>query len=495
MRLDAVKHVRYDFFGASFGGDRDYNDYGYLGQAQRQFNITRGFNDSKFNATPQGSNVNLRESFFDTEKPRHNAMMFGEHLGEPPAYGDYFNAGMRLVNNPLQSAMNGVLGNPSSGLQGLDQPGSYGFSDSLGVMYAQSHDNDYASRRELQFGLYLTRAGLGSVYTDGNHQSQSGGAFPRHANTAFLGQFQDARIPNLLYIHNQFARGYQFGRFADNDFVAYERIDKRENSSMSDADGVTLLFLLNDNYAAGQGRNFNTSFPHTAGGVDAYLYNYSFYGGGFYKYASEIVNGSTIVPPGGYFAFSWRNPEESDLWSLGGGKPITILQSGQATSTLTYLRKDGPDGDPNFNPYGVAGAVAGSYSYPYTIPRVTNAADLSFIARTDGSAENILMELDGGVDINSQIPLGPTSGEKRDNPPGLSTDVFLGYEQPQFVDRIGPEKFAAINTARCTFGSVGAETYTGGGATVNGLPRTHCWFPELAGPASGHPICRQWIDH
>ncbi len=473
LRLDAVKHVRYDFFGASFGADKDYNEYGYLGQAQRQFNVTRGFNDTKFNSTPQGASVNLRESLFDTEKPRHNAMMFGEHLGEPPPYGDYFNAGMRLVNNPLQSAMNGVLGNPSAGLQGLDQPGSYGFSDSLGIMYAQSHDNDYASRRELQFGLYLTRAGLGSVYTDGNHQSQtlsqSGGAFPRHANTSFLGQFNDPKIPNLLYIHNQFARGYQVGKFSDGDFVAYERLDKRENVTMPDSDGVTMLFLMNDNYASGQGRNFNTSFPHTGGGTDAYLYNYSTYGGGFYAYASNIINGTTVVPPGGYFAFSWRNPEESDLWSVGGGKPITILQGGQPTSTLTYIRKDGPDGDPNFNPYNVAGAVAGSYSYPYTIPRITNATDLSFIARADGSAENILLELDGGVDINSQIPLGPTSGEKRDRPPGLSTDVFLGYEQPQFVDRMGPEKFAAINTARCTFGSVGAETYTGGAATVNGF--------------------------
>ena len=49
LRLDAVKHVRGDFFGAGFGTDKDYNDYGYLGQAQRQFNLTRGFNDSTFN--------------------------------------------------------------------------------------------------------------------------------------------------------------------------------------------------------------------------------------------------------------------------------------------------------------------------------------------------------------------------------------------------------------------------------------------------------------
>ena len=184
---------------------------------------------------------------------------------------------------------------------------------------------------------------------------------------------------------------------------------------------------MNDNYAAGQGRNFNTSFAHTAGGANSYLYNYSTFGGGFYAYASNIVNGSTIVPPGGYFAFSWRNPEQSNLWSLGGGKPITILQGGVAPSTLTYLRVDGPDGDPNFNPYGVPGAVPGSYSYPFTVPRITTGTDLTFTARTDGSAENVLFALDGGIDLNGIAPANNADPiGKRDHPPGLSTDVFVG---------------------------------------------------------------------
>ncbi len=487
LRLDAVKHVPYDFFAASYGSDKDYNDYGYLGQAQRQFNLTHGFNDSKFNSSSQGSNVNLRESLFDTEKPRHNAMMFGEHLGEPPAYGDYFNVGMRLVDNALQSSMNGILGNPSSGLQGLDSEGSYGFGgddSGISVMYAQSHDNDYASRRELQHALYLTRAGLGNIYTDGNHQaqvlSQSGGAFPRHANTNFLGQYGDGLIPNLLYIHNQFARGYQVGRWSDADLVAYERIDKRENSTMLDADGVTMLFLMNDNYANGIGINDSRSSLRTSFPAGAYLWQYA--SGtlpsgdpmnGFYTTVGDAGSGlgyldpAIIVPKGGYFAFSWRNPEESDLWSLAGGTPLTILQNGAAPGTLTYLRKDGPDGDPNFNPYNVSGAVAGSYSYPYTIPRVTNATDLTFIARTDGSAENILIKLDGGIDLNGTGNSNDPTG-KRDNPPALTTDVFIGYEQPSFVEREGPEKFAAIDTTRCTIGSAGAETYTSGAATVNG---------------------------
>ncbi|HJT80779.1 MAG TPA: hypothetical protein VJ719_06235, partial [Chthoniobacterales bacterium] len=485
LRLDAVKHVPYDFFGATFGADRDTSDYGYLGQAQRQFNITRGFSDA-----------NHRDTVFNTEAGRDDAMMFGEHLGEPPGYGGYFDSGMRLVNNPLQSAMNGVLGNPSVGLQGLDQAGSYGFNDAVGVMYAQSHDNDYASRRELQFALYLTRAGLGSVYTDGNYQSQtlsqSGGAFPRHANTNFLGQFNDPLLPNLLYIHNQFARGRaeyfdsadgnklkyreQVARWSDGDLVAYERVDKRENLNMSDADGVVALVLINDNYANGIGINFDfgsnrgnlrSSFP-----PNSYLWQYA--SGplpsgdsmqGFYITTGDGGNGQSFLPPnvvvpkGGYYVFSWRNPEQSDLWSQGGGKPLTILQGGQPAGSLTYLRKDGPDGDPNFNPYNVPGAVPGSFSYPYTIPKVTSGTDLTFLARTDGSAENILMELDGGVDINSHIPLGPTTGEKRDNPPALRTDVFLGYEQAQFVERQYGEKFAAKDCHDNTIGSFGADTY------------------------------------
>ena len=94
---------------------------------------------------------------------------------------------MRLVDNDLRSNFNNLLGNPSSGLNGYDQPGSGGFGPTIAVTHAQSHDSDYAARRELQHAFYFTRAGLPLVYTDGNYQaetlSQSGGAFPRHANT------------------------------------------------------------------------------------------------------------------------------------------------------------------------------------------------------------------------------------------------------------------------------------------------------------------------
>jgi hypothetical protein len=462
LRLDAVKHIRADFFGATFGEDKDTSDYGYLGQVQRQFNLTRGFSDA-----------NHRDTVFNTEAPRDDAMVFGEHLGEPPGYGPYVDAGMRLVDNPLRTEFNSRLGSPWAGLNGFDNPGWGGFAPEVAVMHAQSHDNDYAARRELQHAMYFTRAGLGLLYTDGNYQAEtlgeSGGAFPRHANTSFLGQWDDARVPNLLYIHEQFARGYQQGKWSDDDVVIYERIDKREGG-MSDADGVTMLFMLNDNYASGQGRNFDSSFLE-----GDYLYNYSTYGGGFYKYAWEIENGSTVIPPGGYFVFSWKNPDPSSLWANGGGRPITIYEGESEVGTVDVLRRDGPNGDADF--FGdtlpssarpiIRNEESDDYAYTATVPRVTDGSDLKFVVRTDGSADNVLLRLDGGIDLNGTDP--GTDPVNRDNPPALSTDVFLGYEQPDFVDRIHPELFAAAVTgSRDITGSTGAETYTTDGVLNEG---------------------------
>ncbi|MFP6892556.1 MAG: hypothetical protein VCA18_02315, partial [Opitutales bacterium] len=444
LRLDAVKHIPADFFGATFGADRDRSNYGYLGQAQEQFNLTRGFSDWD----------NHRDTVFDTERPRDDAMMFGEHLGSPPAVDDYINAGMRLLDNNLRHHLNSQLGNPWGTLAGMDASGSHGFAAGSSVMHAQSHDSDYAARRELQHALYLTRGGIGIIYSDGNHKAgllkESGGAFPRHANTNFLGQFGDNRIPNLLYVHEHFARGYQVGRWSDGDVVIYERVDKRENPSMSDASGTVGLVMINDNYASGQARNFTTGFSAVGGtDNDAYLYNYSSYGGGFYKYASQLHE--VVIPQGGYFVFSWRSPEASDLWERAGGHPLTITQDGKEVETMTIRRTDGPDGDPGFNPYGLPDSNTTDFSYSASIPRVTSDKKVKFVVRVDGSAENVMLKLDGGMDVNGN--------GRRDNPPALSTDVFLGYEQMTFVDRQGPEKFAARDVDRNVIGSLGAETY------------------------------------
>ncbi len=481
LRLDAVKHVPSYFFGAA---GNDASQVGYVGGMQRQFNLSRGYEDWG----------NLRDTVFDTDKPRNDAMVFGEHLGAPPGFGGYIAAGMRLKDAPLRDKLNGILGSPWGDLSGMDQTGYSGHPDfngaghAVGVQFAHSHDSDYASARELQYAYLLTRAGLPIVYTDGYFKAgtlqDAGGAFPRHANTAFLGQFGDLRLPNVVYLHEHFARGYQYPRFADSDVVAYARVDKRDegwgvNNDMDDRSAAVLFFMMNDNYADGQGRSINPVFGHTSGVDDSWLYNYSTYGGGFYVWASHIANGSVVVPPGGYFAFSWRSPEESGLWQPGGGRPVTILQNGQPTETVSYLRRDGPDGDAQFNPHGLqyrgfssqAEADANPFRYRFTVPRVTSGTSLTFRAHVDGSAANVLMKLNGGVDLNAHLGMGASNWGNRDREPGWANDTFLGWEDTQFVKRIWPEKFAAALTERNKIGSAGAETYVAtigsSGFTVN----------------------------
>ena len=388
-RLDAVKHVPDWFFGQQ-SGDKNPSGAGYLGQSQEQFNLTRGFSDWD----------NHRDTVFNTELPRDDAMMFGEHLGEPPGYGGYVDAGMRLVDNELRSYLNGNLAFGS--INGFDSPGTGGFGDSVAVMHAQSHDSDYVTKRDLQHAIYFTRTGLPLVYTDGNFQAEtlgeSGGAFPRHSNTAFLGQFGNQNIPNSVFLHNHFARGYQKGIWSSDNVAVWERIDNRVDGA-NEGEWATALFLFNKDGGSGRGYTGATSFPATKFGADTYLKNYSTFGGGFPVWASDL--NSVIVPPDGYFAFSYHLPESADGWALAGGEPISFYQDGQIVSdTLAYERRDGPDGDPGFNPYGVSDTNTTDYAYTWTVPRITSGTNLSFRVRTDGSTENVHIKLNGGIDLN-----------------------------------------------------------------------------------------------
>lgn len=444
FRLDAVKHVPFYFFGKNYGADKDYANWGYCGGVQEQFNITHGFNDWD----------NHRNSCFNDQNSRDDALLFGEHISGPPAQGDYLDAGMRIAHDGVKNYLEGIGGS----LSGHDQPGAGSYGVNSGMMYVMSHDHTeiYDGNRPSAHALILTRAGIPIVYTDGYHLSGPPDYFPKRSYLQFLAQYNQQWILDQLDIHRNFARGDQIGKWSSQNLVAYERRDKRENTGMSDADGTVLLFAMARGYQAnGQSLDdFNTTFPE-----GAKLYNYSIHGGGFY---TTVTGGkvNAIVPPGGYFAFSWRSPEETDLWKGSGGKPITFYENGREASMVSTVRKDGPDGDPNFNPYGVPDTNATDYSYTYSIPRVTAATNLRFVARVDGSAKAVRFKLDGGIDLNSQMGLGSTNPPARDNPPGSATDVFLGYESAGFVHRQYREKFAARNTeSNNVIGSAGAETY------------------------------------
>ena len=166
----------------------------------------------------------------------------------------------------------------------------------------------------------------------------------------------------------------------------------------------------------------------------------------------------------------------STLWP---NSAITLYQTNPSGGQLeevpriTVTRKDGPDGDVSFNPLGEAanpnrgypvGVTPADYTYQTTVPVVKAGQPFTIVARADGSAENILLKLDGGVDLNGTRPDGNIDPAFRDHPPGIFSDVWMGYEQPLLQHRQHPVLFAAkVTSQRDVTGSSGAETFTTGG--------------------------------
>jgi len=526
FRLDAVKHTPATFFGAT-----SPTVDGYVGALQTMFDYVHGYGA---NVTGNGylEGDDNRNSCFDTETPRNDALLFGEHLGEPPGYNEYLARGMRLVDAPLASTLNNVLGNPSASLSGLDQRDSGGFAAPDRVMFAQSHDNAFANHRELQLAYLFAREGIPVIYSDGYNESSGPDYFPRVANAPYLGQFGDNKMPELAYLHEQLARGGTRPRWSDNDTVAFERYDYRDSGSA--ADQTVVLFAMNDNYsgagadalfldgegdllpggtippgAGGDRQGLVVGFPPgsvlvqlavSAPGHERSFRNVTVRAATNVRSVAQNSGGSLVyvggqsippgggaieilVPSGGYVMYGYQWPEASRAAHQAA---ITLRQNGTTVPRLTVYRHDGTNGDAGFNPVypfamrgsvdaggnPVAGVSVSNQTYAIDVPVVTNAT-FDFVFRTDASAVNLLAKLDGGLDLNRQLSLGPTNGfDRRDNPPGSVSDVFLGYEQTQFQLRSGPEKFAALATNRNNTVSDGAETYQytvgAGGSVVNG---------------------------
>jgi glycosidase len=230
------------------------------------------------------------------------------------------------------------------------------------------------------------------------------------------------------------------------------------------------------------------------------------------------VGGQTIPTGGGaielnvptaswlIYGYQWPEASRANIST----NAIVLRQGGVEVPHIAVTRTDGVNGDTNYNPifpfkmrggvdlYGnvIGGVHVSNLTYAIDVPVVTNAP-FDIIVRSDASCANTLVKLDGGIDLNSQMGLGPTNFngtaptnflDLRDNKPGYATDVFLGYEQTAFQFRNGPEKFAAKNSLSNTIVSLGAETYyytVGGGSNI------------VSGSGYGRSIAQTvaWIYH
>lgn len=557
FRLDAVKHVPVSFFGNESGQTDDPAFAGYTGAIQAMYDFVHGYGSNVVNNGYVETDGN-RNSLFNTESPRNDAMIFGEYvpsaLPQGDDYYDYLNSGMRLLNFPLYSQMNSVFSGASmSGMDGRDYipPGGNcdangNFSAAQAVNFPQTQDGGSCcpANEGMENSYFFMHEGLPMVYSDGfNHNVSGGTPIVSYAN--YLGEFGDNSMPDIMYLHNQLARGGTRSRWSDQNIVAFERYDYREvpndsNQAFTNVNDTVVLFAMNDNmsfpgdeyfvdgindvlppqYAIPAGANGNMQGLAVGFPPGSVLYQLASSTPGDNRTfpsvavrpatnnrsAAIAANGSIVyvgnqtiptgggaiefmIPSGGWVMYGYQWPQASR--ANPSTNAIVFRQGGLEAPHITVYRTDGTNGDPNYNPifpfkmrgsvdpYGnvIGGVNVSNLTYAIDVPIVTNAT-FDIIVRSDASCSNTLVKLDGGIDLNSQMGLGPTSVtglaptnflDLRDNPPGYADDVFLGYEQSAFQFRDGPEKFAARNTLSNNIVSLGAETYYYSVAGTNSL--------------------------
>jgi len=553
FRLDAVKHIPVNFFGNETGQTDDPSFAGYTGAIQAMYDYVHGYGS---NVTGNGyvETDGNRNSLFDTEAPRNDAMIFGEYepgsIGPGVEFSDYLNSGMRLLNFPLYSQMNSVFGGGASmaGMDGRDFAPSGGncdssanFSPAQAVNLPQTQDPGSCcpANEGMENAYFFMHEGLPMVYSDGFNHNPSGNT-PIESFANYLGEFGDNTMPDTMYLHNQLSRGGTWSRWSDQNVVMFERYDYREgNPAEPPTQDVALLGLnddggfpgdisfddgvnrTSDGYYLNPSNTTSTAVSNSRGqgivvgfapgSVLVQLASSSPTGGRAYQ--KLLVHGATsslsaatasanaadptqrliyvggqTIPSGGgaielnlpseaWVMYGYQWPQASQA-NPGTNAMVTFRQNGVAAPHITINRTDGPNGDPNYSPlfpfkmrgsvdqFGnfITGQNISNLTYAIDIPVVTNAP-FDIIARSDASADNTLVKLDGGMDLNSQMGLGATSSaitnfpDLRDNPPGVADDVFLGYEQAAFQFRNGPEKFAADNILSNNIVSAGAETY------------------------------------
>jgi hypothetical protein len=203
-----------------------------------------------------------RNSLFNTESVRNDAMIFGEYIPEAmPAtedFYDYLNSGMRLLNQPLYNYLNSVF-QSSATMSGMDSPyfqppcnncncdGNGNFSAAQAVNMPQTQDGGTCcpANQPMEDAYFFMHEGLPMVYSDGfNHNTGNGTPIVSYAN--FLGEWGDNSMPDIMYLHNQLSRGGTSPRWSDGNLVLFERYDYREGNPSDPSSQAVALFGMND---------------------------------------------------------------------------------------------------------------------------------------------------------------------------------------------------------------------------------------------------------
>jgi glycosidase len=260
VRLDAPKHVGKEYFGLP-GQSQATKDQTLIYNIQKNFNERRGLTDT-----------DPFDDMYSNYLRRDDALVYSEFFIGSIGETDYWrnpndpNWGIktRYLDFPRKSQMIMAAFNGGN-LAALDNIGA-GFSPEEGVIFAHSHDEDPPGKLELAYAYILTRVGTPVVYFTGNNladnedKEENGITWMRKGYDGALGDYNMGTIPNLVYIHNQFARGREWTRWADGDFFAHERYDDINSNGQPNSGEGLLLVALNDSGSDQTRNGIQTSF-------------------------------------------------------------------------------------------------------------------------------------------------------------------------------------------------------------------------------------------
>ncbi|MEI6084986.1 MAG: alpha-amylase domain-containing protein [Verrucomicrobiota bacterium] len=247
VRLDAPKHCIADFLGLPGSG--------FLHEVQWNFQNRRGY------STPDEYS-DLYKNYIN----RKNALIFGEFFIGSVSEVDYWrNFGgqgvkLRYLDFPRKSGL--IIPAFNNGdLSAL--AGASGFSEAEGILFCQSHDEAPPAKLELAYAYILTHIGLPVVYFTGNNLSGNDvnvKTWLKIGHGGALGDYSNNALPNLVYIHNQFARGREWNRWTEGNFFVYERYDDLNSNASPDTNEGLLLVGLNDSGSSQTRNGVQTAF-------------------------------------------------------------------------------------------------------------------------------------------------------------------------------------------------------------------------------------------
>ena len=398
---------------------------------------------------------------------RKNALIFGEFfigsVGEVDYWRNFGGQGVKLryLDFPRKSGLIFPAFN-NGDLTAL--AGSSGFSEAEGILFCQSHDESPPGKLELAYAYILTHIGLPVVYFTGNNLSGADvnvKTWLKIGHGAALGDYGNNALPNLVYIHNQFARGREWNRWSEGDFFVYERYDDTNSNSSPDANEGLLLVGLNDSGSSQTRGGVQTAFP-----VGTVLHDYT-----GHNLTDITVNGSgqvTLTIPAGNNGQGWvcyapynasangapirfdNGTAPSMTWIIPGGALATNI-----TRQVARVTNDTVDVDVYFND-PIGGTVNNVLVKWGQGLRVNNTATISTETALVSAGFQQATSIGAGhwrlTATLTNVPEGLHLIKARafNTRPAGYPAVFQTFQTTVYVDRHGPELHIAYPGASAT---------------------------------------------